>query len=170
MATCVDAGQAEYPKQVNGKAILPPEGVSLIPTLRDEPLERVQPLFWEHEGNRAIRDGKWKLVARGWKDSWQLYNIESDPTELTDLATQKPKKVKTLAEQWEAWAKRTNVYPRLGKNGGTARESGKQASGGRKSPVFLFLSDKYIAQQNGGCGDQSFGERRAFCPLSFWGR
>ncbi len=116
MATCVDAGQAEYPKQVNGKAILPPEGVSLIPTLRDEPLERVQPLFWEHEGNRAIRDGKWKLVARGWKDSWQLYNIESDPTELTDLATQKPKKVKTLAEQWEAWAKRTNVYPRPGKN------------------------------------------------------
>ena len=112
MATCVDAGQAQYPKQFNGIDIIPMEGVSLIPALNGQPLHRPAPLFWEHEGNRAIRDGKWKLVARGWKDEWHLFNLETDPTELTDLADRKPKLVKRLAEQWETWAHRTNVYPR----------------------------------------------------------
>ena len=64
MATCLDLAGATYPAEKDGHAILPPEGISLRPAFEGRPLRRPQPLCWEHEGNRAIRDGKWKLVAK----------------------------------------------------------------------------------------------------------
>jgi arylsulfatase len=67
-------------------------------------------LAWEHERNRAIRDGKWKLVAVHGAE-WELYDIDSDPSELTDLAKEQPAKVKELAAKWDEWARRTNVLP-----------------------------------------------------------
>ncbi|WP_256199813.1 sulfatase-like hydrolase/transferase [Verrucomicrobium spinosum] len=63
LATAVDASGAEYPKEFNGKAITPKAGISLLPALKGESLARSQPIFWEHEGNRAVRDGDLKLVA-----------------------------------------------------------------------------------------------------------
>ena len=62
MATAVDLAGAKYPREYNGNAILPMEGVSLRPAFEGKPLARTQPIFWEHEGNKAVRDGKWKLV------------------------------------------------------------------------------------------------------------
>ena len=61
------------------------EGVSLVPALVGKPLERKNPIFLEHEGNRAIRDGKWKLVMK-LKGPWELYDIEADRTEQHDLS------------------------------------------------------------------------------------
>jgi arylsulfatase len=74
-------------------------------------LVRPQPLFWEHEGNRAVRDGDWKLVAEGPGAPWELYDLKADRTELHDLAAQQPARVRELAAAWEAWARRANVIP-----------------------------------------------------------
>ena len=65
----------------------------------------------EHEGNRAIRDGKWKLVALANKP-WELYDMEKDRVEMNNLAVQNPKKVNELSAKWEAWAQRASVFSR----------------------------------------------------------
>ena len=72
--------------------------------------ERGAPIFWEHEGNRAVRLGHWKLVAREKKD-WELYDVESDRTEQKNLAEAQPDRVKAMAAMYDAWAKRCNVVP-----------------------------------------------------------
>jgi arylsulfatase len=110
MATVVDLGGAQYPSAHNGQAITPMEGVSLRPAFTGKSLQRKQPIFWEHEGNRAIRSGNWKLVAKE-NQPWELYNIAADRTEMNNLAAQHPDRVKDLAAQWEAWAQRANVLP-----------------------------------------------------------
>jgi arylsulfatase len=111
MATCVDAADANYPKKYNGRKIKPMEGISLLPALvKNETIKR-QAIYWEHEGNRAIRQGKWKLVAKGRKGKWELYNIETDRSELHDLADTHPDRAKKLADMWQAYAAKANVIP-----------------------------------------------------------
>jgi arylsulfatase A-like enzyme len=110
MATCVDLSGAKYPVERNGEKIQPLEGVSLKPALEGRSLNRSQPIFWEHEGNRALRDGKWKLVSKH-PGGWELYDMEADRTELNDLAPQQPAKVSEMAAQWDAWSKRVGVQP-----------------------------------------------------------
>ncbi len=108
-ATCVDLSGADYPKKIDDRAITPLEGKSLVPAFAGKPLDR--DLFWEHEGNRAIRSGDWKLVAKGPGAKWELYDITTDRTEAKDLASSQPDKVKELAAKWESWANRTAVLP-----------------------------------------------------------
>ncbi len=110
MATAVDLSGAKYPTEINGQKIHPMEGVSLRSVFTGKSLQRPQPIFWEHEGNRAVRSGKWKIVAKE-KQPWELYDIETDRTELNDLATKYPDRVKEMSAQWEAWARRANVLP-----------------------------------------------------------
>jgi len=111
MATCVDVAGAAYPGKGAGEGITPMQGVSLRPAFSGQPLQRTSPLFWEHEGNRAMRDGPWKLVARGANGPWELYNIVSDRTELNDLAVKMPQRTSSMAEAWEAWAIKAMVKP-----------------------------------------------------------
>lgn len=110
MATCVELSGATYPKQQNGQMIQPMEGVSLAPAFAGKPLQRSAPIFWEHEGNRAIRTGNWKLVSKH-PGAWELYDMDADRTEMQDLAAQQPDRVKEMSTQWEAWAKRVGVRP-----------------------------------------------------------
>ena len=110
MATVVDVTGAKYPVEYNGHAIQPMEGVSLLPALAGEPLERNNPIFFEHEGNRAVRRGQWKLVMKH-KGPWELYDVETDRTEQRNLAKEKPELAKDLQAQWEAWANRADVGP-----------------------------------------------------------
>jgi arylsulfatase len=110
MATCVDLAGASYPTEFAGQTTQPLEGVSLAPTFAGQKLSRSQPLFWEHEGNRAIRDGDWKLVSKHPGD-WELYNIAADRTETHNLAAEQPEKVQELAGLWDAWATRVGVLP-----------------------------------------------------------
>ncbi len=111
MATCVDLAGAEYPREKDGKPIAPMEGVSLRPAFDGESLGRTAPLFWEHEGNRAVRDGRWKLVAKGPRGAWELYDMDADRTETHDLAAAQPERVAQMTAQWEAWAKRVHAVP-----------------------------------------------------------
>jgi arylsulfatase len=111
MSTCIDLAGATYPKERNGVEVTPQQGISLKPALEGKSLQRTVPLFWEHEGNRAIRDGKWKLVAKGPQGDWELYNIETDRSEMHNLATQNPQLAERLSKQWNDWAIRANVLP-----------------------------------------------------------
>jgi arylsulfatase len=108
-ATCVDVARAKYPKAIGKHAITPLEGRSLVPAFAGRPIER--DLFWEHEGNRAVRSGNWKLVARGPGGRWELYDVSADRTESNDLAARHPERVRDMSRKWEAWAARAHVLP-----------------------------------------------------------
>jgi len=110
MATCVDVSGAKYPTEYDGNLIQPMEGVSLSPAFAGSPIHRPNPLFWEHEGNRAVRMGEWKLVSKHPGD-WELYNIEADRTEMNNLAIQYPQPLKEMSGRWDEWAKRVGVMP-----------------------------------------------------------
>jgi len=110
MATCVDVAGADYPEWRAGHKIKPMEGKSLTGAFNGKTIDR-EALYWEHEGNRAVRQGKWKLVAKGANGPWELYNIESDRSEQADLAKIRPDKAAQLQTLWEAYAKRANVLP-----------------------------------------------------------
>ena len=111
MATAVDISGATYPQQFhNDQAIKPMEGKSLVPAFLGQPIER-EAIYWEHEGNRAVRVGDYKLVAKGAKGKWELYNIALDRSEQNDLCIEKPFMTKKLAELWEAYAQRADVLP-----------------------------------------------------------
>lgn len=111
MATVLEVTGTAYPKDWQGQPIEPLEGHSLLPVLKQgAPAER-PPMFWEHEGNAAVRIGRWKLV-RKFPEPWELYDMQQDRTELNDLAAKHPDRVKDMAAQYEAWAKRCGVIPR----------------------------------------------------------
>ena len=111
MATAVDLAGAKYPAELNGERITPMQGVSLRAAFANQPLPRTEPIFFEHEGNRAARDGKWKLVAKGPGGKWELYDMVADRTETRDLASVEPAKLKELITKWEAWAQRAHAIP-----------------------------------------------------------
>ena len=106
MATAIDLSGATYPDDKT-----PVEGVSLQPIFEFKSIDRKNPIYWEHEGNRAIRDGKWKLVAKGNEGAWELYDMESDRTESTNLTASQPEVTKRLVAQWDAWSKHVGVVP-----------------------------------------------------------
>ena len=109
MATCLEVASAEYPIEHDDDQILPLEGDSLVPIFSNQDNGK-EALYWEHEGNCAVRQGKWKLVTRYPKD-WELYDIEADRTELNDLSNQYPDVVAELSGLYQAWANRCGVEP-----------------------------------------------------------
>jgi arylsulfatase len=76
---------------------------------------------WEHEGNRALRAGDWKLVSR-LPGGWELYDIKKDRTETHDLAKEKPEKVDELEQLYHTWAQRTGIKNWVGPQTPIGRE------------------------------------------------
>ncbi len=109
MATCVDVAGARYPFEYNGNKIIPMEGKSLVPAFENKPIQR-EAIYWEHEGNRAVRKGKWKLVSKH-PGKWELYDLEADRTELNNLAQKYPQKVEQLKAMYKSWTARCGVQP-----------------------------------------------------------
>lgn len=110
MPTLLDATGVEYPTSYPGRRMLPLEGASMLPSWRGEPTVG-RALYFEHEGNAAVRRGRWKLV-RKFPGDWELYDIIKDRTELYDLASQHNDIVTELAAAYDAWATRCGVIPR----------------------------------------------------------
>ena len=119
MPTCLALAGVSFPEEFNGTGSVPPEGMSLLPALAGKKLNR-EYLFWEHEGNRAIRMGKWKLVSKlntpmqftpEDENSWELYDLEKDPSETEDLAAEHPDRVRKMAAKWEEEAVRLKAKP-----------------------------------------------------------
>jgi arylsulfatase A-like enzyme len=110
MATILDVTGAPYPAERQGQAVAPLEGHSLAPAFAADLAAR-PPMFWEHEGNAAVRIGDWKLVRRH-PGPWELYDMTADRTELHDVAAAHPGRVADMAAQYEAWAKRCGVLDR----------------------------------------------------------
>jgi len=119
VATCCELADVPIPSHLEGESFLP-----LL--LGDTTLIRKRPIFWEHQGNRAVRDGKWKLVYRRCEEratnksedgvgnntlGWELYNMENDRTEMYDLSNQHKDVVARLAHMWDEWAERCLVKP-----------------------------------------------------------
>lgn len=107
MSTAVDITGAPYPTVRNGHKILPQAGTSLAPAFKGQKLKRTEPIFFFHEGNRGVRSGKWKLVAK-YMGPWELYDMDADRTELRDRIAEQPALAKNLAARWDAWAARTH--------------------------------------------------------------
>ena len=111
MATAVDLGGATYPKQRKSEAIPPMEGQSLRPLFTGDGDFPARPLFFEHEGNAAVRSGDLKLVRLGRNGPWELYDLAKDRTEQNDLAKERPEKVEELKLLWIQWADAHQVRP-----------------------------------------------------------
>ena len=105
MATCMDVGGASYPA---GKT--PLEGKSMLPILEGKRRAGHPFIAWEHEGNRALRQGDWKLVSKH-PGGWELYNIAQDRTETNDLAASQPDRVRKMSALYDQWAAKCGVLP-----------------------------------------------------------
>ncbi|MFP4216845.1 MAG: arylsulfatase [Phycisphaerae bacterium] len=111
VATVLDLAGAQHPSQYRGRDVQPIEGESFGRLLQGEGWQRNQPIFWEHEGNRAVRVGRWKLVSQWEKRCWELYDMHEDRTELNDLASRNDAKVEQLAKLYTDWSHRAGVIP-----------------------------------------------------------
>ena len=109
MPTFLEAAGAVYPGKVAAGPIPAAAGQTLLPVFTGHTRTRA-PIFWEHEGNKAVRDGQWKLVSR-FPDGWELFDMEADRTELHDLAAAQPARVKAMTDMWNTWAQRCGVQP-----------------------------------------------------------
>lgn len=118
MPTFMDVAGAEAPAT-------PLEGRSLLPVFQGKARQSHEVLYWQFGGSCAVRKGKWKLVAspteprtgidyfseRGDDDGekvWELYNMETDRTELINLAIKFPEKVKEMVALFDEWVAKPN--------------------------------------------------------------
>jgi arylsulfatase len=129
MPTFLELSGAPAPRERAGRVVRPLEGQSLAAVLEGRPSERVGALAWEHEGNRALRLGELKIVSP-FGAPWELYRMDEDRTETTDLAERYPRDVRRLESLHADWARRTGVIawdallPRLPRWVGTSPPEG----------------------------------------------
>ena len=115
MPTLLDVAGASYPKTNQGRELPPLIGKSWMPLLAgkaDAVRTDQDYLAWEVFGNRAVRQGEWKLrwqFKPYGKGDWELFNVAKDPGERKDLAAQNPDKVKALMAVWDGYVKANNV-------------------------------------------------------------
>ncbi|MGY8770109.1 MAG: arylsulfatase [Pirellulales bacterium] len=110
LPTCLELADQTYPKIHAGKRIKALNGRSLVKTLEGEKRVGHQQLFWEHEGNCAVRQGDWKLV-REYGSEWELYRLDRDRLEANNLSRTHPEKVVELSDAFTHWAKVNDVKP-----------------------------------------------------------
>ena len=98
--TLLAAAGSKPPEQWAGQPVPPAPGKSLMPLLAKDGVALHDSLWWQHEDNRALRVGDWKIVAAGKESPWELYDMHADRSEDHDQAQDHPEKVKELAAIW----------------------------------------------------------------------
>ena len=109
MPTCLELAGAKYPVYYNENKLTPLEGISLAGIIKSGAGIGNDTLYWEHEGNKAIRAGKWKLVYEAEYGNWELYDMEKDRTETTNLSASYPALVTKLLNAYQKWEKKVGV-------------------------------------------------------------
>jgi arylsulfatase A-like enzyme len=109
--TFYELAGAKYPQKYNGITPLQLAGKSLVPVLKGvtNEVNRGEPIFWERAGNRAVREGKWKIVSDYPSYEWELYDLEKDQGETVNLAKDFPNIVNDLSAKYFKWAEKTGV-------------------------------------------------------------
>ncbi len=107
MPTFLELAGGQYPKKHKGERIIPVEGKSLVEVLKGEKRDGHEQLAWEWSGNRALREGKWKLVWDKLEKRWALFDLKVDRTETRDLALANPERTVRMTKAWFAWAEKT---------------------------------------------------------------
>ena len=109
-ATFRDITGAKYPKQILGNRTKPPIGKSLLPVFKGKQREPHAEIYWHFNRANAVRQGDLKVVRAG-KD-WELYDLKTDPTEMNNLARERPEKTAELAQMWEDWRQNYKNKPK----------------------------------------------------------
>ena len=110
LPTLLEIAGGEYPQVFNGQTILPVEGKSLLPILFGEQREPHHQLYWEWAGSAAVRQGNWKAVWDKLVHKWELYDLDADRTEVSDLSALYPDRLSALAQAYDDWALRTGNH------------------------------------------------------------
>ncbi len=108
MATFLDVANTSYPTQFEGRQPLPVEGKSLLPLFQGHQRQEHKAIYWNVPRHQAIRMGQWKAIRPKKDGQWQLFNLELDGTETTDLAERESDRLKKMVSQFETWHKRVN--------------------------------------------------------------
>jgi arylsulfatase A-like enzyme len=109
LPTIAEVGRADYPSEFAGRQVIPVEGISLVPVFEGGHRAGHETLWWEFAGNRAVREGDWKLCWDKKVKTWELYNMIDDRTETRDLANSFPDRVERMSNSWIDWARKTGV-------------------------------------------------------------
>jgi arylsulfatase A-like enzyme len=112
LPTIAELAGAPVLRDRDGLEVQPIEGHSFVPLLERAEWRRPEALWFEHEGNRALRDESWKLVSKH-PGAWELYNIDEDRTETNDLAGTESVRVRRMSDAWTSTADRIGVQPDL---------------------------------------------------------
>ncbi|SNY95067.1 arylsulfatase [Flagellimonas pacifica] len=110
LPTLMDVAGASYPKEYNGKHVVPFEGVSFSPTFSGMTIKRDKPLYWKWSDGKALRKEDWKIVSEGTDAPWELYNLVNDPNETKNLAHENQKVVKQLDSLYRIWQSTHDNY------------------------------------------------------------
>ena len=109
MPTLLEMAGGEYPREHDGKTILPHDGRSLVPAFAGKAVPVREPVYFEWAGNRAVRDGEWKLVYDDKAEKrWRLYHIPTDRLETRDVSAEHPARAKAMADAWQKWMQQTS--------------------------------------------------------------
>ena len=100
-ATLREITGADYPKEILGRKTKKPVGLSLLPIFEGKQRAEHQEIYWRFNRANAVRQGNMKAIRAG--KSWELYDLQADPTETRNLAKLQPEKVNELADKWELW-------------------------------------------------------------------
>jgi len=115
MPTLLEIAGASYPKSHQGRELPPLIGKSwnrMLAGQVDSVRTERDYLAWAIFGNRAVRQGDWKLrwqIKPYGKGDWELFNVTRDPAERMDVAAQNPDKVKALLALWDEYVRANNV-------------------------------------------------------------
>lgn len=115
MPTLLDVAGSSYPKTYQGHempALIGKSWNKMLAGEVDSPRTEKDYIAWEIFGNRALRQGDWKIRWQHkpfGKGDWELFNLASDPAERLDLAGQQPERLKTLLASWDGYVKANNV-------------------------------------------------------------